>query len=68
MKTYHLVLTQDVKEDLRRSLHYLQDRFKNVQAVKNVRNDFYQTAASLRTIAGSIQEPDSLELCEFGIP
>jgi len=40
MKEFRLVITADVKEDLRRYLSYIRNRFKNPQAIRNVRDDF----------------------------
>lgn len=59
MKTYKLVLTADVKKDLRRYLGYIRRKYKNNQAIKSVRDDFYETAVSLKENADSIKEPDS---------
>lgn len=67
MKEYRVLITKDAKADLRRHLGYIKRQFGNTQAIRNVRNDFAETAASLSVIAGSIREPDSPALKTRGL-
>ena len=67
MKKFKLVVTIDAKEDLHRYLYHIRDTFKNPQAVKNVRDDFNQTAASLRTLAETVQQPSNKQMREKGL-
>ena len=67
MKEFRLVITADVKEDLRRYLSYIRNRFKNPQAIRNVRDDFYQTADSLRTLAETIPPANSVKMQQRGL-
>ncbi len=64
MKQYKLVVTKDVRNDLERYLSYIKNRYKNPQAIRNVRDDFYETASSLRTLAESIKKPESEKMNE----
>ncbi len=67
MKEYKFVVTEDAKADLKRHLGYIKNKFKNIQAVRNVRDDFRDTVSSLRTAAGAIREPESDALRARGL-
>ena len=67
MKEYKYLVTEDAREDLRRHLSYIKRKFKNPQAIRNVRNDFAETVSSLATVAGAISEPESEELKKRGL-
>ena len=67
MREYKYLVAEDAREDLRRHLNYIKRKFKNPQAIKNVRNDFAETVSSLVTAAGAIQEPSSEELKKRGL-
>lgn len=43
MKRYHVVVSVNAKEDLRRYLRYLKDVKHNGQAARNVMDDFHAT-------------------------
>ena len=59
MKTYHVVVTDDAKADLKRYRDYILKKFKNPQAAKALVLDFRETRKALETIAVSLQDPDS---------
>lgn len=67
MKTYTVKITPDTKADLRRYLKYLRDNKRNPQAAASVADDFKETTEKLKTIAGSIVEPESERLRERGL-
>ena len=62
MKTYHVVVTDDGKEDLKRYRDYILKKFKNPQAAKAFILDFRETRKALETIAASLRVSDSEEL------
>lgn len=43
MKTYHVVVTDDAKADLKRYRDYILKKFKNLQAAKALILDFRET-------------------------
>ena len=67
MTTYKLVLTADLRTDLRRYLGYIKRKYGNDQAIKNIRDDFYKTVDSLKTNADVIKDPDSEDLRKRGL-
>ncbi len=62
MKKYRVFVTDDAKHDLRKYIRYLKEVKKSPQAAKNVMADYTTTRKSLETLAGSIKEPESIEL------
>ena len=56
MRTSRVKVSPEAKEDLNRYKNYLRDVKHSSQAAKNVVLDFHETAAQLRTVAGSLQE------------
>ena len=62
MKTFKVVITREARDDLRRYLDYIRQRFMNPQAIKSVRDDFYETAAALRTTAETIAQPENEQM------
>lgn len=67
MKTYKVLLTADAREDLKRYLSYLKNVKKSPQAAKNVLNDYIDTRKELEKCAGSLADPDSQKLREWGL-
>lgn len=67
MKKYNVKVTPDAEKDLRAHLVYLNNEKKNPQAVRNVIDDFNETANMLSTVASSIAEPDSEKLKTRGL-
>lgn len=67
MTEFKLVVTKDARTDLSKYLSYIKRKYKNQQALKSIRDDFYQTAASLRTLAETIQQPESERMKQKGL-
>ena len=67
MKTYRVKVSPEAKEALNRYKSYLRDAKYSSQAAKNVVVDFYETAAQLRTSAGSLPDPESEKLRAKGL-
>ena len=67
MKTYKVKVTPSAEEDLRKRIAYLVDVKLNKQAARNVMEDYRETRQVLEKVAGSIREPDSIELKERGL-
>lgn len=59
---YKIVLTKNAEEDLDRFIEYLIFEKKNIQAAKNVLNDFDATVKSLKYVAGSLKLCDNPKL------
>lgn len=59
MKKYRVVVTPEVKEDLKRYAGYLKTVKKNPIAAKMVLADFIATKEELFRVAGTIQEASS---------
>lgn len=62
MNTYHVIVTDDANEDLRRYRDYLLYIKKSPQAARNIVLDFRETRKQLETVAGSLKAADSKEL------
>ena len=67
MKKYRVIVTPDAENDLKAYLAYLRDVKKNTQAVNGVLADFRDTKNELKSVALSLQEPDSEKLKERGL-
>ncbi len=67
MTRYKIVITKDTVNDLKRYLSYIKYNLKNKQALKNVRDDFDLTSASLSKTAGAIPDPESPKLISRGL-
>ena len=52
---YKVVLTEDAENDFERHIKYLIDVKLNIQAARNVANDFEETKDILSKVASSIQ-------------
>ena len=64
MTAYKVKITPDAKNDLKRYRDYLLYNKKSPQAARRIVRDFYETAAKLKIIAGSLAEPESMRLKE----
>lgn len=67
MMKYNVKVTPDAEKDLKAYLTYLYNVKRNPQAVKNVIEDFNETANMLSAVASSIAEPDSEKLKARGL-
>ena len=67
MTRYKIVITKDTVNDLKRYLSYIKYNLKNKHALKNVRDDFDLTSASLSKTAGAIPDPESPKLISRGL-
>uniref|UniRef100_UPI0040563EB3 type II toxin-antitoxin system RelE/ParE family toxin n=1 Tax=Acetatifactor sp. TaxID=1872090 RepID=UPI0040563EB3 len=59
---YKVVVTRDAEEDLERFIRYLIVEKENMQAAKNVLNDYDVTIESLKHVAGSLKMCDNPRL------
>jgi len=59
---YKVVVTKDAEEDLERFIQYLVFEKENIQAAKNVLNDYDATIESLRYVAASLKLCDNPKL------
>ncbi len=59
MKLYQVRISPRARADLKNRVAYLVNVKKNPQATASVMEDFHKTRESLKSIAGSIKEPDS---------
>ena len=64
MKTYHVIQTEEAAEAIHKRVHYLIDRYSNMQAAVSVWEDYKKTRDSLKMVAGSIADPQSQALRE----
>jgi len=62
MNTYHVIVTDVAKADLKRYRDYILKKFNNPQAAKDLIHDFRDTRKQLEIVAGSLQSPASNEL------
>ena len=62
---YRVVVTKDAEEDLERFIQYLVFEKENMQAAKNVLNDYDATIESLKHVAGSLKLCDNPRLCRL---
>lgn len=62
MKEYKVVITEQAQADLRIKLTYIRDHLRNHQAVQSIYDDYKLTRKALKDVAGTIREPDGLEL------
>ena len=67
MKTYKVKVTPDAKKDFKRYIKYIKDNLANPQAAKSVAGDYKETKESLKSIAGSLSDPESFELKKRGL-
>ena len=67
MKTYCVVVTDDAKADLKRYRDYILKKFNNPQAARAVIIDFRETRTKLKTVAASLQDPESEVLKQRGL-
>lgn len=63
---YKVVLTLDAEEDLNEFIQYLIFEKNNVQAAKNVLDDFEKTKDILTRVAGSLKPCDNPHLRQLG--
>ena len=59
---YKVVVTKDAEEDLERFVQYLILGKENIQAAKNVLDDYDATIESLKHVAGSLKLCDNPKL------
>lgn len=59
---YDVVVTQEAEEDLDQFLNYLIHEKGNLEAAKNVLDDFDNTVATLKLVAGSLKLCDNPRL------
>ena len=59
---YKVVVTKDAEEDLERFVQYLILEKENIQAAKNVLDDYDATIESLKPVAGSLKLCDNPKL------
>ena len=59
---YKVVVTKDAEEDLERFVQYLILEKENIQAAKNVLDDYDATIESLKHVAGSLKLCDNPKL------
>ena len=59
MNTYHVIITDDAKADLKRYRDYILKKFRNPQAAKALLLDYRKTRKVLEKTAGSLNTPDS---------
>lgn len=64
MNSFHVLITDDAREDLRRYRDYLLFIKKSPQAAESIVLDFRMTRQRLETIADSLVEPVSVKLRE----
>ena len=67
MRIYSVKVTPDARADLKRYLRYIKNNLNNPQAVRTVAQDFRDTKNKLKTVAGSIAEPESEKLKKRGL-
>ena len=67
MNTYHVIITDDAKADLKRYRNYILNQFKNSQAAKALILDYRQTRKNLEKVAGSLSDPASEKLVQRGL-
>lgn len=59
---YNVVVTKEAEEDLDQFLNYLVTEKRNIDAAKNVLDDFDNTIEALKMIAGSLKLCDNPRL------
>ena len=64
--TYKVVVTRDAEEDLDNFIKYLIVERRNMQAAKNVLNDYDATIDSLKHVAGSLKLCENPKLRQLG--
>ncbi len=65
MKTWRVVITEKVRNDLDDSTYYLFIEKSNEQAANAVLDDFYETIDVLAEAAGALKPLDSMELEDY---
>lgn len=63
---YKVFVTKDAEEDLEHFVNYLVVEKKNLQAARNVLNDYDATIETLKHVAGSLKLCDNPELRQLG--
>ena len=63
---YRVIVSSDTEEDLDRFLRYLVYEKKNLQAARNLNDDYEETITKLETMAGSIRKEDDPDLAIYG--
>ena len=67
MKQYKVVVLADAKRDLLRYIDYLRYVKKNLQAARNVMQDYKKTRERLSLVAGSLQDSENILLKRRGL-
>ena len=63
---YRIVMTEDAEKDLDNFISYLIFDKNNIQAAKNLLDDFEKTKISLSKVAGSLKLCDNPKLNKLG--
>lgn len=63
---YRIVMTEDAEKDLDNFISYLIFDKNNIQAAKNLLDDFEKTKISLSKVAGSLKLCDNSKLNKLG--
>ena len=66
MEYHNIIATKDAEEDLERFVRYLIVEKKNLQAAKNLLDDYDATIESLKHVAGSLKFCDNPKLHQLG--
>ena len=67
MKKYDAFFSMNARQDMNRIFQYIEEHYKNPQAVTNLWKDFQKTRETLEIVAGSIKEPMSSRLKAKGL-
>lgn len=62
MKIYKVVTTPELEGKVKERVHYIAKELGNPIAAKSVWDDYKETRKELKKVAGSLQDPDSVEL------
>lgn len=65
MKTWKVLATEDVQNDLDNFVYYLLVEKLNEQAAEALIDDYEETVQELEIVAGSIKNLEDPELCEY---
>ena len=62
MKRYKVVTTPELEKDVKSRVHYIAKNLGNPLDASRVWDDYKDTRKELKKVAGSLQDPDSIEL------